>query len=155
MSTKFATFTTSRGTILAELYARDCPATVENFETLATAGFFNGVRIHEVMAGKLAYTGDPLSRELPAGDPRLGTGGPGYAIPCELIGNRNTHVRGAISMDVSGPDTGGSRFFFVLDDVAGKAFDRKNTVFGQVEEGFDVLNSLQPQDVIEDVRVWE
>ena len=155
MSTKYVTFTTSRGTIVAELYSRDCPATVENFESLANAGFYNGVRIHDVDSGRLAYTGDPLSRGLPAGDPRIGTGDPGYAIPCELVGNRNTHVRGAISMDHSGPDTGGSRFFFVLDDAAGKAFDGRHTVFGRVGDGLEVLQALQPQDVIEGVRVWE
>ncbi|MES3034063.1 MAG: peptidylprolyl isomerase [Gemmatimonadota bacterium] len=155
MSTKYATFRTSRGTIVAELFARDCPATVDNFESLANAGFYHGVRIHAGTPGQLAYTGDPLSRELPAGDARLGSGGPGYAIPCELVGNRNTHVRGAISMDHSGPDTGGSRFFFVLDEAAGKAFDGRHTVFGQVEDGWEVLQGLEPQDVIEDMRVWE
>jgi peptidyl-prolyl cis-trans isomerase B (cyclophilin B) len=155
MSTKFATIETTRGTITAELFARDCPATVENFERLANEGFYNGVRFHEVDGGRTAHTGDPLSRDLPPGDPRLGTGGPGYTIPCEVVGNRNKHERGALSMETAGPNTGGSRFFFVLDSAAGPPLDGAHTVFGMTEDGLDVLRAVEPNDVIVSVRVWE
>ncbi len=155
MSTKFATITTSRGTIVAELFARDCPATVDNFERLANDGFYNGVRVHDVDAGRTVHTGDPLSRELPPGDARIGMGGPGYTVPCELVGNRNTHELGALSMDHQGPDTGGSRFFFVLDDDVGSTLDGQHTVFGKIEEGIDVARSLEPQDVVHEIHVWE
>lgn len=155
MSTKYATIETTRGTILAELFARDCPATVENFEQLANAGFFDGIRFHDVDAGRAAYTGDPLSRDLSPGDPRLGTGGPGYTIPCELVGNRNSHERGVLSMDHDGPNTGGSRFFFVLDDAVGETCDGTHTVFGKVEDGIEVLRDVEPNDVIRSIRVWE
>lgn len=155
MSTKYATIETNRGTILAELFARDCPATVENFEQLANAGFFDGIRFHEVDAGRAAYTGDPLSRQLPPGHSRLGTGGPGYTIPCELVGNRNSHERGALSMDHDGPNTGGSRFFFVLDDAVSHTHDGKHTVFGMVENGLHVIREVEPNDVIHSIRVWE
>ena len=155
MSTKYATIETSRGTVTAELFARDCPATVDNFERLANAGFYDGLRFHDVDGGRTAHTGDPLSRDLPAGDPRLGTGGPGYTIPCELVGNRNTHERGALSMDHAGPNTGGSRFFFVLDADAGAPLDGRHTVFGMTEAGLEVLRALAPNDLMVSVRVWE
>jgi peptidyl-prolyl cis-trans isomerase B (cyclophilin B) len=155
MSTKYATIETSRGTITAELFARDCPATVENFERLANDRFYDGVRFHEVLGGRTAHTGDPLSRELPPGDPRIGTGGPGYTIPCELVGNRNRHERGALSMETAGPNTGGSRFLFVIDDDAGAHLDGAHTVFGMTEEGLDVLRAVEPNDVIVSIRVWE
>ena len=155
MSTKYATIETSRGTITAELFERDCPATVENFERLANAGFYDGLRVHAVDAGRTAHTGDPLSRELPPDDPRVGTGGPGYTIPCEVVGNRNRHERGALSMDHVGPNTGGSRFAFVLDREAGRARDRVHTVFGLTADGLDVLDAIAPRDVIVAVRVYE
>ena len=155
MSTKYATIETSRGTVTAELFARDCPATVDNFERLANAGFYDGLRFHEVDGGRTAHTGDPLSRELAPGDPRLGTGGPGYAIPCELVGNRNAHARGALSMDHAGANSGGSRFAFVLDRDAGAARDGTHTVFGMTEQGLDVLRAIEPGDELVRVRVWE
>ena len=37
---KTATFETNRGTITAELYEKDAPKTVENFEKLANSGFY-------------------------------------------------------------------------------------------------------------------
>ena len=155
MSTKYATIETSRGTITAELFERDCPATVENFERLANAGFYDGVRFHAVDGDRTLHTGDPLSRDLAPDDPRVGTGGPGYTIPCELVGNRNVHERGALSMDHDGPHTGGSRFAFVLDRAAGAARDGAHTVFGMTEDGLDVLGAIAPNDVIVAVRVWE
>lgn len=155
MSTKYATIETTRGTITAELFDRDCPATVDNFERLANAGFYDGVRFHDVDGGRTAHTGDPLSRDLPPGDPRLGTGGPGYTIPCEVVGNRNRHERGALSMDHAGPNAGGSRFFFVLDDASGETLDGAHTVFGLTEQGLDVLRAIEPGDALVSVRVWE
>src|SRR5688500_20257718 len=112
MSTRYGTIETKRGTVVAELFDRDCAGTVENFTTLANAGFYDGVKFHRVLPNVLAQTGDPLSRELPTDDPRVGTRGPGYAIPCEIVGNRRRHKAGALSMAHEGRDTGGSQFFF-------------------------------------------
>ena len=74
---KTATFETNRGTIVAELYDKDAPKTVENFETLANKGYYDGVKFHRVIPGFVIQGGDPNSRDLPSGDPRIGTGGPG------------------------------------------------------------------------------
>jgi peptidyl-prolyl cis-trans isomerase B (cyclophilin B) len=48
---KTATFETNRGTIVAELYEKDAPKTVENFETLANKGYYDGVKFHRVIPG--------------------------------------------------------------------------------------------------------
>jgi len=155
MSTKYATLETSRGIIVAELFDRDCPATVENFERLANAGFYDGVTFHRVIEGVLAQTGDPLSRDLPASDPRVGTGGPGYAIPCEIVGNRRRHNAGALSMAHDGKDTAGSQFFFVLDESKEGEWNGVHTVFGRTTRGLDVLRSIERGDAILKARVWE
>ena len=155
MSTKYVTLETDRGTIVAELFDRDCPGTVENFERLANAGFYNGLRFHRVVDGVLVQTGDPLSRDLPANDARVGTGGPGYAIPCETVGNRRRHTVGALSMAHQGKDTGGSQFFFVLDDVKGREWQGIHTVFGQTTEGLDVLRAIKQSDTVQKVEVWQ
>ena len=154
MSNKYATLETSRGRIVAELFDRDCPGTVENFIKLASAGFYDGVTFHRVVPNVLAQTGDPLSRELPADDPRVGTGGPGYTIPCETIGNRRRHKVGALSMAHQGRDTGGSQFFVVLDEERGRAWNGVHTVFGQATDGLEVLSAIEPNDFVLSIGVW-
>jgi peptidyl-prolyl cis-trans isomerase B (cyclophilin B) len=118
--------------MVAELYSGDAPKTVENFEKLANEGFYDGVKFHRVIPEFVVQGGDPLSRDLPAGSPRLGTGGPGYTIKCETKGNPRTHEFGALSMAHAGKDTGGSQFFIVLDEKNTKHLNGVHTVFGRV-----------------------
>ena len=44
-----ATFETSKGRIVCELFANDAPATVNNFVFLAKDGFYNGTTFHRVI----------------------------------------------------------------------------------------------------------
>jgi peptidyl-prolyl cis-trans isomerase B (cyclophilin B) len=150
---KKATIDTNRGTLVAELYDQDAPTTVENFEKLANSGFYDGVKFHRVLPDFVVQGGDPLSRDLPPGDPRIGTGGPGYKIKCETKGNPNRHQVGALSMAHAGRDTGGSQFFLVLSEENTRHLDGVHTVFGKVVEGLDVMKSLQKNDVMTKVRV--
>jgi peptidyl-prolyl cis-trans isomerase B (cyclophilin B) len=151
--TKQATFETSRGRIVADLYEQDAPGTVANFEKLANERFYDGVRFHRVIPDFVVQGGDPLSRDLPAGDRRIGTGGPGYKIKCETTGNPRRHAVGALSMAHAGKDTGGSQFFLVLSETNTRHLNGVHTVFGQVVEGLDVMQSIQPNDVMTSVRV--
>jgi peptidyl-prolyl cis-trans isomerase B (cyclophilin B) len=99
--------------------------------------------------------GDPLSRDLAAGDPRLGEGGPGWTIPCEFVGNRNAHETGALTMLTSGPDTGGSLFGIVLAEEGLHDRDGAHTVFGMVVHGFEVARRLEVGDRFDRLRVEE
>ncbi len=150
---KTATFETNRGTIVAELYDKDAPKTVENFEKLANAGFYDGVKFHRVIPDFVVQGGDPLSRDLPAGDRRIGSGGPGYHIKCETKGNPRTHAVGALSMAHAGTDTGGSQFFMVLSETNTRHLNGKHTVFGQITKGLDVMKSITQNDSMTTVRV--
>jgi peptidyl-prolyl cis-trans isomerase B (cyclophilin B) len=150
---KQATFETNRGTIVAELYDKEAPKTVENFETLANKGYYDGIKFHRVIPGFVIQGGDPNSRDLPSGDPRIGTGGPGYKIKCETKGNPRTHELGALSMAHAGKDTGGSQFFIVLDENNTRHLNGVHTVFGQVTEGLDLVRQIQRNDVINSIRV--
>jgi peptidyl-prolyl cis-trans isomerase B (cyclophilin B) len=150
---KSATFETNKGTIVAELYEAEAPVTVGNFEKLANSGFYDGVRFHRVIADFVVQGGDPLSRELPAGDRRVGTGGPGYRIKCETAGNPHTHKVGALSMAHAGKDTGGSQFFMVLSESNTRHLNGVHTVFGQITEGLAVMKELRQNDVMNSVRV--
>jgi peptidyl-prolyl cis-trans isomerase B (cyclophilin B) len=150
---KTAIFETSRGTITAELYDKDAPGTVANFEKLANSGFYDGVKFHRVIPGFVVQGGDPLSRDLPEGDRRIGTGGPGYHIKCETKGNPRTHEVGALSMAHAGKDTGGSQFFMVLDAGATKHLNGVHTVFGKITDGLDVMKKIKGNDSMTTVRV--
>ncbi len=151
--TKRATFETNRGTIVAELYEKEAPLTVANFEKLANEGFYDGVKFHRVIADFVVQGGDPQSRDLPAGDPRIGSGGPGYRIKCETQGNPRMHEIGALSMAHAGKDTGGSQFFMVLSEENTRHLNGVHTVFGKIVEGIDVMKKLQKNDSMTTVRV--
>lgn len=150
---KTATFETNRGTIVAELYDAEAPGTVANFEKLANSGFYDGVKFHRVIPSFVVQGGDPLSRDLPDGHPRVGTGGPGWTIKCETKGNPHTHKLGALSMAHAGKDTGGSQFFIVLDEGNTKHLNGVHTVFGQVTSGIDAVQQIKGNDVMTSVRV--
>ena len=150
---KTATIETNRGTIVAELYDTDAPKTVENFETLANKGYYDGVKFHRVIPDFVVQGGGPHSRDLPEGDRRIGTGGPGYTIKCETAGNPHRHKEGALSMAHAGPNTGGSQFFMVLSEANTRHLNGKHTVFGKVVQGLEVMQQIQPNDVMTQVRV--
>lgn len=137
---------TNRGDIVAELFSDDAINTVKNFVTLAQSGYYNGLTFHRVVPDFVIQGGDPK------GD---GTGGPGYAIPCETNGHRQKHKVGAFSMAHAGRDTGGSQFFIVLDEGNTKHLDRKHTVFGQTTQGLDVIKHIQAGDKMLKVEVLE
>jgi peptidyl-prolyl cis-trans isomerase B (cyclophilin B) len=150
---KSATFETNRGTIVAELYEQDAPQTVANFEKLANSGYYDGVKFHRVIADFVVQGGDPLSRDLPAGDRRIGTGGPGYHIKCETKGNPRTHELGSLSMAHAGKDTGGSQFFIVLSEKNTKHLNGVHTVFGKVTAGIEAVRQIKANDTITSLRV--
>lgn len=150
---KKATIETNRGTMTANLYDKDAPNTVANFEKLANKGYYDGVKFHRVIKDFVVQGGDPLSRDLPEGDRRIGTGGPGYTIKCETENNPRKHDVGALSMAHAGKNTGGSQFFIVLSEANTRHLNGVHTVFGKVMDGLDVMKQIQPNDTMTSVRV--
>ena len=150
---KTATIVTNKGTIVADLFDKEAPNTVANFEKLANSGFYDGVKFHRVIADFVVQGGDPLSKDLAPGDPRIGTGGPGYKIKCETAGNPHKHAVGSLSMAHAGKDTGGSQFFVVLSEANTRHLNGVHTVFGQVMKGMDVVNAIKGNDEVKSVRV--
>ena len=146
---KTATIETSKGTIVAELFDVEVPNTVANFEKLANSQFYDGTRFHRVIRDFMIQGGDPLSRD--PGNPRVGTGGPGYKIKCETDRNTHKHVAGTLSMAHAGKDTGGSQFFICHGPQ--RHLDGVHTVFGQVTRGMDVVLEIKQNDVVNSIRV--
>lgn len=154
-----AVFETSKGRIVAELFGAAAPVHVGNFVELAETEFYNDTKIHRYEPGFVAQGGDPLTREasvedVVSGRGRFGTGGPGHTIVGEfdLAKNPNRHVKGALGMARSAdPNSAGSQFYFTLEPA--HFLDGNYTVFGQVVEGLEVMESLRKGDVISSVTI--
>jgi peptidyl-prolyl cis-trans isomerase B (cyclophilin B) len=147
---KQATIETSKGTLVVELFPGEAPKTVANFEQLANDGFYDGIRFHRVIPDFVVQGGCPHTK---TGAGPVGTGGPGWRIPCETKGNPHTHEVGALSMAHAGKDTGGSQFFLVLSKANTRHLNGVHTVFGQVVQGLDLLPTITQDDTMTSVRV--
>ena len=130
-----ATIETEKGDILVELFPDIAPMTVNSFVFLAEDGWFDGVTFHRVLPGFMAQGGDPSGS---------GMGGPGYAFKNETSPDLTFDRKGLLAMANSGPDTNGSQFFITY--VATPHLDGSYTIFGEVLEGMDVVESLTPRD---------
>jgi peptidyl-prolyl cis-trans isomerase B (cyclophilin B) len=130
------TMTTNHGDIVLELFDEDAPETVANFRRLAEDGFYDGLIFHRVIPDFMIQGGCPQG---------TGTGGPGYTFKDEI--NDHKVVRGALAMANAGPNTNGSQFFIVTVQSA-EWLDGKHTVFGEVTEGMDVVDTISelPRD---------
>src|SRR5438477_2732569 len=139
-----ATFETSKGTIVCELFPNDAPKTVNNFVFLARDKFYDGTKFHRVIADFMIQGGDPEG---------TGRGGPGYKFADELKDNPRKHKVGSLSMANAGPNTNGSQFF--ITHVVTDWLDGKHTVFGQVTSGQNVVNKIQQGDQLKAVTIQE
>jgi len=139
-----ATFNTSRGEIVCELFAADKPITVNNFVFLARDKFYDNGVFHRVIADFMIQGGCPQG---------TGYGGPGYKFDDEIKGKTNKHHVGSLSMANAGPGTNGSQFF--ITHVQTPHLDTKHTVFGQVTKGQDIVDAVQKGDKINSVVITE
>lgn len=134
---------TEKGIIEVELFVVDAPLTVGNFIKLAREGFYNGLTFHRVVPNFLVQAGDPR------GD---GNGGPGYRIRSEV--NRRPFLRGTLAMALpNGKDSAGSQFFITHLPQPQLAGD--HTAFGQVIKGMELVDRLEPGDVIQRIAIWD
>jgi HEAT repeat protein/cyclophilin family peptidyl-prolyl cis-trans isomerase len=133
---------TDRGLIQIEMAVLDAPLTVDNFINLARKKFFDGVTFHRVVPDFVVQGGDPRSD---------GEGGPGYTIRDEI--NMRPYLRGVVGMALDWADTGGSQFFITHSPQP--HLDGRYTVFGRVTGGMEIVDQIQPWEVIRRVIVWD
>ncbi len=146
----YATFKTSEGTIVCELFEQDAPETVKNFIGLAEGSKDWNSRSKK---GNKLYDGTVFHRVIPqfmiqGGDPEgTGMGGPGYKFADETKGSKHGfNAKGKLAMANSGPNTNGSQFFITVADTSW--LTGKHTIFGEVVEGYDVVEKISklPRD---------
>jgi len=141
---KIATFETNKGTIKIQLFDDKTPKTVANFEKLVVESFYDGLKFHRVIPDFMVQGGCPMG---------TGTGGPGYKFADEFHKDLKHDKPGILSMANSGPNTNGSQFF--ITHVPTPWLDGKHSVFGNVIEGQDVVDSIEQGDKITSVTVAE
>ena len=124
------TLETSHGTIEVEFYPEDAPIAVNNFVSLAKEGYYDGTPFHRIVKGFVIQGGDPTG---------TGTGGPGYKFKDETI--KKDYEAGVLAMANAGPNTNGSQFFIVLEDLRGR-LPKNYTIFGKVTSGMDVVKAI-------------
>lgn len=130
-----ATIETEKGTIVIELFPDVAPITVNSFAFLAAEGWYDNTTFHRVIAGFMAQGGDPTGS---------GMGGPGYAFVNETSSDVVFDREGLLAMANSGPDTNGSQFFITYGPA--EHLNGGYTIFGEVIEGMDVVESITPRD---------
>ena len=173
---------TGFGDMKLKLY-NDTPQHRDNFVKLVSDSYYNGTLFHRVMKDFMIQGGDPQSKGAAPGQ-QLGTGGPGYTIPAEILHN-HIHKKGALAAarqpDRINPEfaSSGSQFYIVEGRISDPSStlsmeERRNlnlaadqkwsytdeqvntyatiggaphldgtyTVFGEMTEGFDVLDAI-------------
>lgn len=126
----------SGAVIKAELYPEIAPNTVNNFISLVSKGFYNGLIFHRVIKGFMIQGGCPSG---------TGTDGPGYQIKGEFsmngFNNPLKHTEGVLSMArAMHPDSAGSQFFIM--HKTSPHLDGQYAAFGKVIEGLENVNKI-------------
>ena len=143
----FALFETNKGNFKVKLFEDRVPNTVANFVGLAEGSkewidpktgdktkrpFYDGLIFHRVIKDFMIQGGCPTG---------TGTGGPGYRFADEIVPGQNKHEKpGMLSMANAGPNTNGSQFF--ITTVPTPWLDKGHTVFGEVVEGYEVVDAI-------------
>lgn len=168
------TMKTNYGDIEILLFPEVAPKAVENIVTHAENDYYDGVIFHRVMEDFMIQGGDPT-----------GTGRNGESIYGEVFEDefdaQYFPYRGALCMANSGSNTNGSQFFIVqlgsADDSLVQQMEADNiderivehykeqggtawlygahTVFGQVQNGMDVVDAIATVEAVNTVPVKE
>lgn len=166
--------------ITIEVDGTDAPITAGNFVDLVQKGVYDGLAFHRVVRKPQPFVvqgGDPQSKDPKVPADSLGTGsyidpktGNARYIPLEVKAKGSDtptynkpfdataqpvvlpHKQGAVAMARSqSPDSASAQFYFVLADLA--FLDGNYAVFGNVTQGFDVVNKIKQGDRIDSAKV--
>ncbi len=129
---------TAKGSIIIATDVNECPGSSLAFDSLVTAGYYNGKAFHRMVPNFVVQGG------CPRGD---GYGGMPWTLRTEI--GRNLFTAGSVGLASAGRDTESCQFF--ITHSAAPHLDGRYTRFGEVVEGMDVVWRLQVGDVMERV----
>jgi cyclophilin family peptidyl-prolyl cis-trans isomerase/HEAT repeat protein len=135
---------TSRGALVFELFYDEAPVHVFSFLQLVQRQFYDGTSFHRVVPDFVIQGGDRR------GDGNGGCSWRGDALRAEFTPRK--FVRGSLGMPRNDdPDSGGSQIFVCHRETP--HLDGRYTQFGELIEGFDVLDRIEVGDRILSARV--
>ncbi|KAF1830602.1 cyclophilin-like protein [Decorospora gaudefroyi] len=134
------TLHTTLGPLKLEIFCEAVPKTAENFLALCASDFYTASPFHRLIPNFMIQTG------APATDPKSKASTSIYDTPNQLFEDEirpalRHNARGIVSMANKGPGTNGSQFFITF--APAPHLDGKNTVFGKVLEGWEVLEDME------------
>jgi cyclophilin family peptidyl-prolyl cis-trans isomerase len=142
----YAIITMDQGVMIARLFPKEAPITVENVVGLAEGKkswrnprtgtmvrrpYYNGLIFHRIIPKFMIQGGDPTG---------TGTGGAGFSWVDEFNPTLRHNKAGILSMANAGPNTNNGQFFITLAPTP--HLDNRHSVFGELVEGLDVLQAI-------------
>jgi cyclophilin family peptidyl-prolyl cis-trans isomerase len=141
LSKAVATIKTVHGNVSFKFYPKHAPNTVTRVIELMQKGFYDGISFHRVVANFVVQGGDPTG---------TGMSGSGKNLKAEF--NAIQHIKGTVAMARSQDvDSADSQFYLALTTLP--HLDGKYTVFGQVIDGFEILEKITQGDKMLSVSV--
>lgn len=134
---------TSKGDIVIQCKVNESPASVANFLKLVDSGFYNGKYFHRFVEDFVIQGG------CPRGD---GWGSLNWMQRSEF-GSELRYKPGSVGLASAGKDSEGVQFFITHTYTTN--LDGRYTIFAEVTEGMDVVNSLRVGDMIVSIEVME
>lgn len=135
MSNPVIIFETSQGNIELKLFTEIAPKACENMLVLVQKGYYDGTVFHRVIKNFMIQGGDPT---------RTGSGGEslwGFPFQDEVVPSVQFDHKGILAMANAGPNTNGSQFF--ITTAATPWLNMKHTIFGEVINGYDVVEKIE------------
>ncbi|KAF2198593.1 cyclophilin-like protein [Delitschia confertaspora ATCC 74209] len=139
------TLHTTLGDVKIEIFCESVPHTAENFLALCASDFYNGSPFHRLIPNFMVQTGSPASDPKSKSSTSIYDDRPDQLFEDEIRPALRHNARGIVSMANKGPDTNGSQFFITF--APAPHLDGKNTVFGKVIEGLEILDDMEKVEV--------
>lgn len=124
---------TNHGIMRFKFFEEAAPLTVEKFKDLVEDGFYDSLTFYRVVKGHVIQAGDGGENQIPK-------------VQAEF--NQHPHVTGTVGLARSeDPNSGSTEFYICL--VPRPHLDGKYTVFGQLVDGYDVLENIGNVEIVE------
>lgn len=144
---------TSHGTMRIKLY-KETPAHRDNFARLVAARYYDEILFHRIIAGFMIQAGNTDETPTQVQQKLGGQTGVDYTIPAEIVPGF-THKRGTLAAARMGDNvnpekaSSGSQFYIVHTDTGAKHLDGNYTIYGEVVDGFEVIDKIAGEQMID------
>lgn len=144
---------TIHGTMRIKLY-KETPAHRNNFAKLVAERYYDGILFHRIVTGFMIQAGNTDETPTQIQQKLGGKTGVGYTIPAEIIPGF-THKRGSLAAArTNNPEkaSSGSQFYIVHTNDGAKHLDGEYTIYGEVVDGFEVIDKIAGEQMIDRER---